>query len=108
HRIEVRSLQSVDYVKVADVVYLTADGNYIELHTGTKTYVARIAIADMEQQLDPDHFFRVSRSAIVRISSVRSIHSMGRSHQAVLFSGEKVPVTRALDDLHERLKFAHE
>ncbi|MGY8690408.1 MAG: LytR/AlgR family response regulator transcription factor, partial [Verrucomicrobiales bacterium] len=106
-RIEIKSQGQTDYVRVADIYWLEADGNYMDLHTIGKTHLARITMAELERQLDPNQFLRVSRSALVNLRHVRSIQSVGRrGHVALLDDDQKVTLTRALDELQERLKFS--
>ncbi len=106
HRIEIRSQGRIDYVDVKEVFWLHADGNYIEVHTENETYLARYSLSDLESQLDPDHFFRISRSDIVNLTFVRSIHTVGRrEHEVILKDGRKVPLKRGLEELQERLKY---
>lgn len=105
-RIEIRSQGRTDYVDVGDVFWLQADGNYIEVHTANETYLARMTLAELERQLDPKEFLRVSRSDLVGLRQVRSIQTVGRrGHVAVLEDGRKVPIKRALSELQDRLKY---
>ncbi|MCB1095007.1 MAG: response regulator transcription factor [Verrucomicrobiae bacterium] len=106
-RIEIRSQGRTDYVSVDEVYWLQADGNYIEVHTETQTHLARMTLAELERQLDPNVFLRVSRSDVVNLTRVTSIQSVGRrGHVAVLEDGREVPLKRALEELQGRLKYA--
>ena len=106
HRIEIRSQGRTDYVSVDDVYWLHADGNYIEVYTATDTHLARITLAELERQLDPNLFLRIGRSDVVHLNYVTSIQSVGRrGHEVVLQDGRKVPLKRGLGDLQERLKY---
>ena len=105
-RIEIRSQGRTEYVNVDDVYWLHADGNYIEVHTAQETYLARITLAELERQLDPNDFLRVGRSDVVHLNRVKSIQSVGRrGYEVVLQDGRKVPLKRGLEELHERLKY---
>lgn len=106
HRIEVRSQGRIDYVDVKEVFWMHADGNYIEVHTENETFIARFSLSDLESQLDPDDFFRISRSDIVQLAYVRSIHTAGRrDHEVILKDGRKVSLKRGFEELQERLKY---
>jgi two-component system, LytTR family, response regulator len=106
-RIEIRSQGRVDYVNVGEVYWLQADGNYIEVHTADATHLARMTLAELELQLDPGMFLRVSRSDVVNLNRVISIQSVGRrGHVVVLEDGREVPLKRGLDELQDRLKYA--
>ena len=93
-------------MSVNDVYSLKADGNYIEVHTESETHLARMTLSELERQLDPKVFLRVSRSEMVNLTRVKSIQSTGRrGHVVVLKDGRKVPLQRALEELQERLKY---
>jgi two-component system LytT family response regulator len=62
----------VDWLDVAD--------NYLGLHVGPKTHLWRGTMKQAEEELDPDRFVRIHRSAIVavdRIVTVRTHDSGG-------------------------------
>jgi len=62
----------VDWLDVAD--------NYLGLHVGAKTHLWRGTMKQAQEELDPDHFVRIHRSAIVavdRIVTVRTHDSGG-------------------------------
>lgn len=107
NRIEIRSQGRTDYVDVEDVTWLKADRNYIEVFTTAKTYLARMTLADLERQLDPNTFMRISRSAMVNLTCVKGIQTEGRrGHEILLRDGSKVPLKRTLEEVQNRLKFA--
>ena len=105
-RIEIRSQGRSDYVNVDEVTWLKADGNYIEVHTGNRTHHARITLAELERQLDPKRFHRISRSSLVNLNRIRSIQSDGRrGHDIVLDDDSRIPLKRSLEELQKRLKY---
>lgn len=78
---------------VAAVDWFAADGNYVTAYTAGRTHVLRRTMAALEKQLDPAHFARVHRSAIVNLASVREIRPWFRGeYLAVLASGAKVHI----------------
>ncbi len=105
-RIEIRSQGRSDYVNVDEVTWLKADGNYIEVHTGKQTHLARITLAELERQLDPKRFHRISRSSVVNLDRVRSIQSDGRrGHVIILDDESRIPLKRPLEELQKRLRY---
>jgi DNA-binding LytR/AlgR family response regulator len=63
-------------------------------------------LAELERQLNPTVFFRISRSAMVNLTCVQKIQSEGRAgYFAVLKNGHKLHIKRGLDELKARLKF---
>jgi two-component system LytT family response regulator len=60
-------------LKTDDVYWIGSATNYAEVHAGTRTYLLRMPISDLEAKLDPRQFARISRSAIVSIAQVEEI-----------------------------------
>ena len=86
-------------VPIADVTVAEADGYYVRVRTVAAQYVVRESLKDLEARLDPSDFFRVHRSALVRISSVRSLERVSHDRIVlVLADGSRVPVSRARRD----------
>ena len=52
---------------------LEAERDYVRLHTGSGTYLVRMTLTDLELRLDPAHFIRVHRSAIVPLDRISSL-----------------------------------
>jgi hypothetical protein len=72
-RILVRKLGKEFLISVADIEWLEASGNYINLHVGGRVYPLRETMAGMLTRLDPSHFARVHRSHIVNLDCVVEI-----------------------------------
>ena len=104
-QIAVESRGQVRVVPVADIDYITASGPYAELHVGDKTYVVRERMQTIEEQLDPQLFFRIHRSAIVRLDRIDSLlHRRGGDYAVRLKNGTKLDVSRSRRDaLQQRL-----
>ncbi len=56
-----------------DIYWFEADGNYLRIVTENKKYFVRHTLSGMEEYLDPELFYRVSRSTIVNIDWVNQI-----------------------------------
>jgi two-component system LytT family response regulator len=106
-RIAVRERERTRFVKVADIDWIEAASNYVVLHTGKTHPVLRETLAAIEAQLSPREFFRVNRSALVRLDRIREIEpTFGGEHVVVLADGQRLPLTRGVRELHDRLRFA--
>ena len=57
-------------VTLKDVSVIEAAGNYVQLHIGERRPLLLHALSALERRLDPDHFFRASRNAIVNLGHV--------------------------------------
>lgn len=91
----VRSVGRIDVIPVAEVVWLGASGNYIELHTRDgKSILYRAPLADVERRLDPSVFVRIHRRTIVRIAECASLAVAGdRTYRLRLKSGARLSVS---------------
>jgi two-component system LytT family response regulator len=57
-------------VPLAEVVRVTACGNYVELHTAERRYLLRTTLTRLAQRLDPARYLRVHRSYLVRADQI--------------------------------------
>ncbi|HYR29073.1 MAG TPA: LytTR family DNA-binding domain-containing protein, partial [Thermoanaerobaculia bacterium] len=73
-RILVRVRDKIVVVRTADIDWIEAADYYASIHAGGNTYLLRETLNDLEGRLDPEHFLRVHRSAIVNVDRVREIH----------------------------------
>ena len=86
-------------VPAAKVDYITASGPYAELHIGERTFAIREKMQALEEQLDPDAFFRIHRSAIVRLDRVDALlHAPGGDYAVRLKDGTELSVSRTRRD----------
>ena len=78
----------VDWIEAAD--------NYAILHAGTSTYAIRETLGKLAADLDPQHFVRVHRSAIVRIDRVRELQAAFHGDFVIsLHDGTRVAMSRS-------------
>lgn len=105
HRLAVKVNERTLFVRVPDIDYLESAGNYVVLHCGKDHHVIRETMATLEGQLPPD-FLRISRSLIVNLDRVRELQAMAAGEHVVLLrDGRKLPMTRGLREVEERLRF---
>ncbi|HEX2832028.1 MAG TPA: LytTR family DNA-binding domain-containing protein [Thermoanaerobaculia bacterium] len=104
-RIPVESRGQVRVVHVSRIDYITASGPYAELHVGERVFAVRERMQALEEQLDPAHFFRIHRSAIVRLDRVDALlRGAGGDYAVRLKDGTELSVSRnKRDELEARL-----
>ena len=92
-------------VPVAMVDAITASGPYAELHVGERTFAIRERMQTLEEQLDPAIFFRIHRSAIVRLDRIDTLRRASGGDYAVrLKDGKELSVSRSRrEELERRL-----
>jgi two-component system LytT family response regulator len=104
-RIPVESRGQIRVVPVALIDYITASGPYAELHIGDRTFAIREKMQTLEEKLDPSVFFRIHRSAIVRLDRIDTLlHAAGGDYAVRLKDGTELSVSRSRrEELEERV-----
>lgn len=101
-RIVVRDRGQVHLIPLAEVDYIEAQDDYICIQWQGKSVLKTQSLSALESQLDDQVFVRIHRSYIVRLSAVKAMERISKDAQlAVLFSGAKLPISRAG---YERIK----
>jgi hypothetical protein len=75
-RFLVRKLGKEFLVAAADVEWLQASSNYVNLHVRGRDYPLRTTMSAIEPQLDPSRFVRVHRSYIVNLDRIALIEPL--------------------------------
>ena len=95
-RIAVEMRGQVRVVPVKQIDYMIASGPYAELYVGDKRYLIRERMQSLEERLDPAKFFRIHRSAIVRLDLIETlIRNPGGDYAVQLKGGVKLKVSRS-------------
>jgi two-component system LytT family response regulator len=95
-RIAVEMRGQVRIVPVAKIDYIVASGPYAELHVGERTHIIRERMQTLEDRLDPERFFRIHRSAIVRLDLVETLlRAAGGDYAVQLRGGVRLKVSRS-------------
>lgn len=63
---------------VAQIEWVEAARDYVLLHTSTRSYIHRISMTALEQQLDPAQIMRVHRSTFIRPALVKAVQRLGK------------------------------
>ncbi len=97
-RFVVRRGDAHHFVSVDDVDWIDAADNYLRLHTGPKVHFYRGTMKQAEDELEPSHFVRIHRSAIVAVNRIESIrsHEAG-GHVVRLLDGMELKTSRQYD-----------
>jgi two-component system LytT family response regulator len=95
-RLVVKTGGRVFFLNTDEVDWVEAEGNYVSIHTGKKTYLLRETISSLESQLDPKKFIRIHRSSIVNINRIKELQpwSHGEYH-VILLDGTQLTLSRS-------------
>ncbi len=94
-RLVVKTEGRVFFLDVNDIHCIEAEGNYIRVYNGQKTYLLRETISGLESQLNPKVFLRIHRSSIVRIDKIRELQPWfhGEYH-VIMENGKQLTLSR--------------
>jgi len=90
-RLAIKHDGSVTFVRVDDVDWVEADGDYVRIHAGKATHVIRETITEVLSKLPPAHFVRVHRSIVVNTERVREVQPWFKGdYVLILHDGTKL------------------
>ena len=92
-------------VPADEVEWIGAEGDYVRLHIGGRSYLLSERLHALEARLDPTRFKRVHRSTIVQLQRIASLdHAGAGAWSLTLASGKSLPIGRLhLTPLREAL-----
>ena len=104
-RLVVKSAAATHFVKTTDIDWIEAVGVYVNLYIGGKAMLYRSPIHVLADKLDPAHFVRIHRSAIVNLESIVRLEPISHGEfEVVLKHGGRAKVSRTFrSQLEQRL-----
>lgn len=102
-RVMVKSRDSVYFVKVDDIEWIEAAGDYISINAGGKAHLIRETMAGILKKLDPASFVRIHRSSIVCIDCIKELKPYFHGDYIVMLkSGKELRLSRRYWDQLEK------
>jgi two-component system LytT family response regulator len=87
------------FVRVADVDWIEAVGNYVRLQTGDKSHLIRETMKGAEAKLNSADFVRIHRSLLVAVDRIQSIEAREHGEYLVtMHTGSKFVSSRGYSD----------
>jgi hypothetical protein len=94
-RFTVRIGQKIKIIPHDDILYISADGDYVSIHTNDGSYLKELTMNSAEDSLAKERFVRVHRSYIVNINSISRIERYGEKRLIVLHNTDKIKISPA-------------
>ncbi len=69
----VRTNAVLTKIKINDITYLQALGDYVNIFTGDKRYTVHITLKGMEEKLSAEKFYRLHRSYLVALDHIDKV-----------------------------------
>lgn len=102
-RFTVRTASRIQIVLVEDTDWISAAGDYVELHVRGRSHLLRETMNTLEQQLNPEKFLRIHRSRIVRTGSIVELRGIdNREYMVKLTDGSEHRSSRTYASVLEK------
>jgi two-component system LytT family response regulator len=97
-RLLLRSGGRVFFLRMSDIDWVEAEGNYVRVHAGGVSQLLRETMKHFESTLDRARFVRVQRSTIVNADKIKVLEPAENGEWViVLRDGSRVPAVRDAD-----------
>ncbi|MGQ0764417.1 MAG: LytR/AlgR family response regulator transcription factor [Gemmatimonadota bacterium] len=105
-RLMVKHDGRVFFIRVTDVDWFEAAGNYVRVHTGKVSHLIRETMQRIESQLDPSTFVRIHRAVIVNLDRIRELQPwFAGDYVVILHDGRQLKLSRTYrEHLHSRMQ----
>jgi two-component system LytT family response regulator len=98
-RLMIKSGGRITFVRIADIDWIEAAGNYVRLHVGKEDHLLRESLTALEKKLDAGRFVRVHRSTIVNVDRIREIQpAFNADYVIILRDGKELALSRSCRD----------
>lgn len=103
-RMEIKTSGRVIILKLSEIDWVDAAGNYVKIHTGPETLTLRETMSRIEKRLDPGLFMRIHRSTIVNIERIRELQQQFHGdYVVVLKTGQRLTLSRSYREKMQQL-----
>jgi two-component system LytT family response regulator len=94
-RIVVKTGTKIRIIPENDILYLEAEGDYINIHTPEGRFLKTKTMQYFEDALDQKKFVPIHRSYIIQLAQITKIEPYEKdTHTVVLKNGARLPVSR--------------
>ncbi len=98
-RMLIRKGNRIHILRVEDIDWIGAAGDYIEIHSKTDVHLMHETLREIERKLDPLRFQRIHRSTIVNIERVAELEPLfHRDHAVILKGGRRLTLSRTFQE----------
>lgn len=95
-RLSIKQGRAYRILPVSQVDFFKAEGGLVFWVEGQDRHLVDQTLVDLEARLDPTHFMRVHRNALVNLEAISRVLSLGRGRLAAEFQGgQRVDIGRS-------------
>jgi two-component system LytT family response regulator len=94
-RFVIRSAGRINFLRVEEIDWLEAAGNYVRIHVGRESHLIRETLQSVEGRLDPAKFLRIHRSTVVNCDRIKELQPLFHGDYVVrLRDGTELTLSR--------------
>jgi two-component system LytT family response regulator len=94
-RVAIKSGGRIYFLKTREIDCVEGAGDYLTLHSGSRTHLIRETMGNFHAKLDPQKFLRIHRSTIVNIERIKDIRPLYKGDYVItLTSGVSLKASR--------------
>jgi len=103
--IKAQHKDGIRLIPVNDILFFRATDKYTTLRTREGEFLIRKTIKELEESLDPNHFWRVHRAALVNAGSIQSVNRSVAGTLIIRFKNvpDQITVSRAYVHLFKQM-----
>ena len=95
NRVSIKSGGRIYFLKTEEIDWVEGAGDYLTLHSGSRTHLIRETMGNFHAKLDPQKFLRIHRSTIVNIERIKDIRPLYKGDYVItLTSGVSLKASR--------------
>jgi DNA-binding LytR/AlgR family response regulator len=96
---------NIRMIPTSEILFFRAEDKYTLVKTRGVEALIRKPIKELIEELDPDEFWQIHRSTVVRVDAVEQVSRDFRGHQIVHVRGsdEKLEVSRTFNHLFKQM-----
>jgi len=103
-RLIIKAKGRVVFLNLEEIDWVEAAANYVRLNVGKESYLFRETITGISERLNPNHFIRIHRSAIVNARKIKELIPVNSGEYiVVLKSGKELSCSRGYRSALQRM-----
>jgi two-component system LytT family response regulator len=94
-RLVIRSAGRILFLRVEEIDWLEAAGNYVRIHVGRESHLIRETLQSVGGRLDPAKFLRIHRSTVINIDRIKQLQPLFHGDYVLtLLDGTELTLSR--------------
>lgn len=107
-KLAIKDGSDITLVRVADIEWVDAAGDYMCVHAHGNTHIMRITMRQLVDKLNPEIFLRVHRSTIINVNLISGAQALTNGEYTLTLSnGTKLKVSRSYRDVIKQFLSTH-